>query len=983
MRTGKCRGPALGSALSCVVFAVAAKDALAQEQTSGRDQVPAGDSEAVHQVVVTAQRQSQFLQDVPMAVTALTASDLAARQINNALDLQFSVPNVNFTKAQFDGATFTIRGVGDLCTGISCDPATAIHVNDMPVLQPRIFETEFFDLQRVEVLRGPQGTLYGRNATAGVVNFVTARPSFDKRYGSIQAEAGDYDTRRVTGMLNLPINEAIGLRLAGTYLKRDGYTKNLFDNSRIDGRDLAALRATLRIRSGASTTLDLIASYFREDDNRSRFTRHLCARDEVGIMGCRPDRLGFDTPNFHGNVGGVLASREFLAIASGGNPMIAGLGLSSVYGPDPFYGGQPPVENLREVRADMAPSYQVENAHLILRLEQKIGEKYALTVTGGYVRDRSDQRADFNMTPVNPLTDNPGLRNFAALASAPGSAFPGGVNPFTPAAQALFPNGLAGGLCTSEPNRQHTGVFGGHVNSCSPRGAEFEVFRDKFTQRTVEAHLDSKLDGPWNFLLGAVYLDYVRDNDYLVNLFALDYAGGVLGALTSLGRRAAGDLSFPNVFIAPSYYDAELAELTLDSHGVFGETYYDVSKTLKLTAGLRYSSDEKRQRQRALLLSVPVPFGTGDAFQSPYAGSFDADATQPGAQPFADQRTRSNALTGRLVADYRPRPGSLYFASYARGYKAGGMNPAAQVEFEAATEFRKEVLDAVELGAKNTLLGGKLNLGASVFAMRYKDLQISRLLARTVVNDNADATIHGAELESVLVPARGFRLNLSASFLKTRLKDLPLIDPRDPSAGRSDVVVIKDIGSGSNCAVIPAAGGSGAGANALVSRVNAALGLREPVALPGTSATGAFSMCDALRAAGGAQYTVSNGVEVNIAGNELPLSPRFKLSAGAEYSFRLANGMSLVPRIDAHYTGKTFSTAFNKPLDRIKGYATVNAQLELSGRGKSWFVRAYAQNLNGSDAATGRWSSTQAAGSYTNVFLLEPRRFGLVLGLQL
>jgi iron complex outermembrane receptor protein len=975
MRIGKCLGPAFGSVASCLVLAAAADDALAQL-------APASDNDIVQKVVVTAQRQSQLLQDVPMSVTALTASDLAARQINNALDLQSSIPNLTFTRAQFDGATFTIRGVGDLCTGISCDPATAIHINDMPVLQPRIFETEFFDLQRIEVLRGPQGTLYGRNATAGVINFITARPTFDKEYGIIQVEAGSYDTRRVTGMLNLPFNQAVGLRLAGSYLKRDGYTRNLFDQTRIDGRDLHALRATLRIRSGESTTFDVIGSLFREDDNRTRFTRQQCARDEIGIVGCRPDRLGFDTPNFHGNVGGGLASREFLAIASGGNPLIAGLGLSSVYGPDPYYGGQAPVTNVREVRSDMAPSYQVENAQLIMRLEQKLGEKYALTVTGGYVRDRSDQRVDLNLSAANSLTGNAGLLDFAALASTPGSAFPGGVNPFTPAAQALFPDGLSAGLCTSEPNRQHTGIYGGYVSGCSPRGAEFERFRDKFTQRSVEAHLDSKLDGPLNFLVGAIYLDYRRDNDYFVNLFALDYSAAVLGGLTSLGQRAAGDQSYPNVFIAPPYYDSELPELKLKSYGVFGETYYDISSKLKLTGGLRYSSDEKRQRQRALLLSLPVPFGVRDASQSPYAAGFDADASQPGNQPYADQRTRSSALTGRFVADYRPDKNSLYFASYARGYKAGGMNPAAQVEFQAATEFKKEVLDAFELGAKNTLLGGKLNVNTSAFAIRYKDLQISRLLARTAVNDNADANIYGAELESVMIPARGLRLNLSASLLQTRLKDLSLIDPRDPSAGRSDVVVIKDITSGSNCAVIPAAGGSGAGANGLVSAVNAPLGLRAPVALPGTNTTGAFSLCDALRAAGGSQYTVNNGVEVNIAGNELPLSPRFKLSAGAEYTFDIGSGMTLVPRLDVHYTGKTFSTVFNKPLDRIKGYTNANAQIQLSGPGKRWFVRAYVQNLTGNDATTGRWVSTQAAGSYTNIFVLEPRRYGLVVGFQ-
>ena len=128
-------------------------------------------------IVVTAQRQSQRLQDVPIAVCAFTAeSAREAADRESASDLQLSLPNVTFTKTNFTSSSFTIRGIGDLCVGVTCDSATAIHVNDMPLLGTRLFETEFFDLERVEVLRGPQGTLFGRNATSGVVNFITAQP---------------------------------------------------------------------------------------------------------------------------------------------------------------------------------------------------------------------------------------------------------------------------------------------------------------------------------------------------------------------------------------------------------------------------------------------------------------------------------------------------------------------------------------------------------------------------------------------------------------------------------------------------------------------------------------------------------------------------------------------------------------------------------------------------------------------------------------
>ncbi len=132
------------------------------------------DDQGIEEIVVTAQRQAESLQDVPIAVTAFSAETLERQQIENSSDLQLTLPNVTFTKGNFTGSSFTIRGVGDLCVGVTCDSATAIHVNDTPLLGTRLFETEYFDLERVEVLRGPQGTLFGRNATSGVV--ICGRP---------------------------------------------------------------------------------------------------------------------------------------------------------------------------------------------------------------------------------------------------------------------------------------------------------------------------------------------------------------------------------------------------------------------------------------------------------------------------------------------------------------------------------------------------------------------------------------------------------------------------------------------------------------------------------------------------------------------------------------------------------------------------------------------------------------------------------------
>jgi outer membrane receptor protein involved in Fe transport len=192
------RGAASALAIAVLTFSM---PAWAQDQVAAVDSfdqpapeaaVAAVAAEAVAQddsgdIVVTAQRQSERLQDVPIAVSAFDANALEKQQIANPSDLQLSLPNITFTKTNFTSSSFTIRGAGDLCVGASCDQATAVHVNGSPALSTRLFEAEFFDLERVEVLRGPQGTLYGRNATSGVINFITAKLNLNGFEASAEA----------------------------------------------------------------------------------------------------------------------------------------------------------------------------------------------------------------------------------------------------------------------------------------------------------------------------------------------------------------------------------------------------------------------------------------------------------------------------------------------------------------------------------------------------------------------------------------------------------------------------------------------------------------------------------------------------------------------------------------------------------------------------------------------------------------------------
>jgi outer membrane receptor protein involved in Fe transport len=968
---------------------------------AGADQAGEAESGATESaddgdIIVTAQRRAESLQSVPISVSAFTGEALERQQIENASDLQQSLPNVTYTKTNFTSSSFTIRGIGDLCTGFSCDSATGIHVNDMPLTSTRLFETEYFDLERLEVLRGPQGTLFGRNATSGVVNFITARPNLNEFQASLSAEYGNYNSKKVTGMVNLPFGDVVGVRLAGYWLDRGGYMKNTFDNSRIDGRNLHALRASIRIQPASSTTIDLIGYYFREEDDRSRIQKQLCARDNTGILGCRPDSLAFETVNGNATLAAILTSREFFRI---NNAALTNFGLGSLYGPDNFFGGVVNPADLRTVRTDFNPTYFAKEEHLMARVEQEIGDTLDLTVTGGWTKQQVDSRTDYNLVAGNSLANNPGLLALAATAAAPGALFPGGVNPYVQARAALIPNGAAGPVCTSETNLNYTGIFGGFINRCSAGSTDYDRSQSHSRQYSIEAHLDSDFEGPINFLIGGIYLDNrFSDSNYYVASFGLDYAAGILGAATALGQRAAGNVAFPNVFLAPPFYNSEVNLFSLKSYGLFGEVYFDVSDKLRLTGGIRYSNDKKRQIARVPLASFPVPFGTTNANTSPFLGNFDADPSVAGNQPYNIGRAAFDEFTGRFVVDYNLTPDNLLYASWSRGYKSGGLNPPINPIFAVPATFEPEIINAFEIGSKNTFANGAIRLNLSAFYYDYKGLQLSRIVARTSVNDNTDAEIYGAEAEAVFRPSRDLLINLSGSYLHTKIKDLQLSDPRDVSGGRSDTVIIKDVTNASNCALVPNTAGNALGANTLVTAFNGALGLAGPVPVPGTNTTGAYSVCDALAATianpsaplrglfatptGPLPFSVTQGVALDLSGNELPQAPNWKFAAGIQYTFRLGNGMTVVPRADFTYTGDFWARSFNKPIDRIDGYEVVNAQIQVNGRDERWFARAFVQNLTSNDAITGQYVTDQSSGLFTNVFTLEPRRFGIAAGIK-
>ena len=955
------------------------------------------------EIVVTAQRQSERLQDVPIAVSAFSTEALEAQQIKTPSDLQLTLPNVTFTKTNFTGASFTIRGIGDLCVGTTCDSATAIHLNGDPLFSTRLFETEFYDLERIEVLRGPQGTLFGRNATSGVVNVITAKPKLGAFEAAAEAEYGNYDSMKGKAMVNIPLGDTMAFRVAGIYLNRDGYTKNAFLDTRIDDRDLYSVRGSFRWEPSPDTTIDLLASYFREKDQRTRIQKQLCQRDPTGILGCLNSRL--DNSPFNGNATftAALTSREFLAIR--GIPQAFALG--SLYGPDVYANTTIPSDP-RTVNTAYTPSYFTSELTLQGQIDHNFGP-VSLQVSGQYQKVKLDASQDYNSNVGNRALYAGGLATLQAAAN--GALGPAFTPYFAPVAAAIIPNGPAGQLCTSLPEETGQGVYGGNA-ICSDQSLQFDRSNQYNSSWSAEAILSSDLDGPFNFLVGGIYADYhLTENSYYVNAFPIDYLTGVLGAFTAATNPPAAGGPLPPSFLATPFFRNNTDDLKITSYGLFGEAYFEFSDRLKLTAGLRYNNDKKSVLARSTLASFLAPHSsTGDVFASPFVGSFDADPGTPGNQIIQSRTVKFNKLTGRAVLDFKVTDDNLLYASYSRGYKSGGINPPLQPIFSVPESFKPEQVDAFEIGSKNSFGNGALQLNLTAFYYKYKDLQLSKIVARTAVNDNVSADIYGFEAEAIVRPDPDVVVNLGFSYLHSKVSDDKLTsNPRDFGGGRSDAVIIKDITNAANCAVASRSGNV-AGVNAFVNGVQQVInggfvpgvqggaGLRPTTAFPsdgGIASTGAFSICSVMEAAaagafaaagltpanfGGIEY-FSAGVPVNLKGNQLPQAPNYKFSAGVQYTAHMGD-MTLVPRVDLAYTGESYGSIFNGNVNRIKGYAQVNAQLQFNGPDDKWYVKGFIQNVFDANSVTGLYITDQSSGNYTNIFTLEPRRYGIAAGVK-
>lgn len=970
-----------------------------QGDAGGNDLRPADqdgsgqEATSIADVIVTAQKREESIQDVPIAVSAFSAENLDAMKIEGGSELFRAIPNVTFSKGNFSMYNFSIRGIGTKAVSASSDPAVAVSFNNTPLIRNRLFEQEYLDVNRVEVLRGPQGTLYGRNATAGVVNMFPnlPGPDFD---AMLKVEGGNYGSMRGQMMVNIPITETFWVRGAASLTKRDGFDYNTFNETHVNGRDLYSVRLSAAWEPTDQFRANLIWEHFGEDDNRARTGKQLCTTDpgptQVGSynltspylrgvlsQGCLPGSLFEDEA--YGTPNGVGMAQIWAAgnVTYGyrGNPRQIVSGITR--GTDP-YAGVIQSTNLREISTSYDPKFRANNDVLQLNIEYDISPSLTFISQTTYAKDYFWSTQDYMRYVSNEIFNRSDYDDYRNI------------------------RGVIVKVDDTQYNAAPGGVYTDPQLGPSSRMLAVDLSQSKNEQFFQEFRLQSDFDGRFNFSLGANYLKFDTQDDYYVfnNVFtmiaehwynkiqtpnggmSIPCVDGKLNECVYVDRS-----SIENIAGDGHNYFRSKNEVTTESYGIFGEAYVELSDSLRLTAGLRYTDDSKTTTPypTQLLLGVRDSLGYGHLTGGSIARGFEA-------LPDIDQSW--SEMTGRLVLDWKPTENLMTYASYARGYKGGGSNPPRAginpivVQYlPQSTTFEPEFLNAFEVGVKSSLLDQRLRLNATAFYYDYKDYQVSQIVDRISLNENFDAESMGLELEVAYQVTSQFRLDANFGLLKTRIADGEgSIDVMDRTQGNKDWMVLRPwVQVPSNC-VAPTAivekivsSAYGDGLNQLALQVlcggSKNYGSFDPTFVGGTPFWALYGITyNPLTDA----PNNGRGFMADIGGNELPNAPRWTASIGAEYVWNVG-GADVRLRGDYYRQAESYFRIYNTEYDKLESWGNMNLSLSVENVSSGLTVSGYVKNVFDDAPIVDGFTNSDDTMLTTNVFTLDPRIFGLTI----
>lgn len=712
-----------GAALFASVSVLGMTSAARAETAEAADASSGG----LDEIIVTAQKRGENLQQTPLAISAISSEQLDLQQIAEAKDLGALAPNVSVVGATTNATAMvlTIRGIptaADESQGY--DSPIGIYVDGVYMARSSASTFEVADVERVEVLRGPQGTLFGRNTTGGAVNFITRLPDDDASM-AVRFGGGNFGQLSTRAILNTGDLGGIKMSIGGLYKKRNGVIDNILESRKSHDPGAQETRA-IRFAATADLTDNITLTNIFDWSK----INGLAGFEQLAAVG-----TGAVLPNY------VIGGNTFAAVQPAN---IMGY-LNSATSVDAACGT--PVSQISSTRRDT-----ICNNTSGLSTDKLWGNMTRLTADfdGVTVRSTTAFRRWTNLIRGNDID---GMGAISGPIFTQASMFNG-----MPAAATtpILGAGTAAFLSTLAVPRTTQDLF----NSANDR-------RQK--QFSQELEIISNGDGPFQWVVGGFYFkESGHEHNNQNFLFVMDTNQAVFTS-TSFGPLAAA-LQAGN----PARYRGVPQATVLDydasgeSYAIYGQGTYRFGEEdqFGLTFGMRYSWDSKT-------------FQINQNGATPFTNVTQI-AINGGAKKYS-------APTGNLTLDYRANEDVNLYARVARGYRSGGFNARQTVRFDPAnsanniplTPFNEEKIDAYEVGFK-TEFNNRIRLNGAFFYNIYKDQLVTLPIPITgggsfgnAVFNAGKTTYYGMELEGRFAVTDFFTIDGAFGYVKTDPKDFP------------------------------------------------------------------------------------------------------------------------------------------------------------------------------------------------------------------
>jgi len=811
----------------------------------------------LEEVIVTARKRDESLMDTPVAVVAVSGESMDEAGMTNLEQLSGRIPGLQLGRSAQTSSVF-IRGIGSGVTK-SFEQSAGMYLDGVYQSRSRAFSQSMVDLQQVEVLKGPQGILFGKNTIAGAIKVETATPVVGDEFSATLAadlEAG-HDLQRSTLVMSGSVTDELAARVALRYQEADGYVENHLRNAQEQAKEDSLVRLSLA---------------WEPTDTLSVITK---------LSQVKGDGEGADivNPVFDDSLmSGSLSGTNQLPLTS----VLGAIATASVADFTPTSQGDGYSSWVGNTGYQPTDIDELESTQFSVKVDWDLSEQYTFSALSAYSDFEFSQDHDIDFSPANVIQTDEREEN--------------------------------------------------------------ELFSQEF-------RLASNFDGPLNFVTGVYYeqQELVLEADTFVDgtlggvvaqLPAASFipgAPGVLGdyginsvwngAVLALQDPAAAGLigqEIDSIVRSPgNYQDSE----TL---AIFLEVNYDVSETVSLELGVRYSEDVK-EMLKTNSLSAGAP-GSQQTLINADGTPTEAGLLNANTELlFASQGLVSTVAHSENLrrTEYHLDPSAkllwnatdetLVYLSYSQGYKSGGFNSSPDGAFSTPTvqapyagslaedvEFDSEEAAAWELGVKSTLWDGRARLAATLFMTEISDLQVASLVNTAfTVGNAAELTSKGFELEGQLAASESLELSFALAYLDS------------------------EFGSYSNA----------------------------PCTVTQLAAT-------------------AGSCSQDLAGRRATNAPEWSGTLGADHSLSLSDGFELRTHMDINYKGEMYLDGDLDPNTLQDAYVKVNARLALAPVDDSWEVALYARNLTNEVTHSFISDSPLGAGIYFGT-AEEPRIVGI------